>query len=101
MNSNGGEGSEDLEAIRKRVQEKADLVRARYEEQKLSESNPKQSSIWFYLIIFLLLVFLGFNFFSPSNEIPCPKSFPNCADYKPEPNLDRLPDNDGILPGQR
>lgn len=101
MSSNGSEGSNEIEEIRKRVQEKSDLVRTRYEEQKLSKKRGYSSDIWISVILIALLAFLGFNFFSPSNEIPCPKSLPNCADYKPEPDFDRMPDNDGIFPGQR
>lgn len=95
----------EIEAIKARTDKKAAEVRLRFESQHTTKKRISKAEITFIVLSLLIVVWLLFNLFTNYNgAISCEDlltDFPNCSESGVTPDLDRLPENDGILPGQR
>jgi hypothetical protein len=95
----------ELEAISARAHKKAAEVRQRFESQQDSKKGFSKTEITFIVLALLIVAWLLFNLFSIQNgAISCEDlltNSPNCSESGVTPDMDRLPENDGILPGQR
>ncbi len=95
----------DIEIIKARIDKKAAEVHLRFETQQATKRGISKSEITFIMLALLIVIWLLLNLFTNYNgAISCEDLLidsSNCSESGVTPDLDRLPENDGILPGQR